>query len=119
MRAAIATAHGALSGPRGVNPLEAAKGLWPDDHREVALLLRGPTVPLKIADVDALAQISPAFFGSLIPYSAAADLFNRSLRVSFDGAGLISVPAIAPPVAAFVGEGQPIPVRGADQPGDA
>jgi hypothetical protein len=55
--------------------------------------------------IDALAALAPA--------SAAAEIMQRGLVLSFDGAGAISAPGFVAGAgnASFVAEGQPIPVR--------
>jgi hypothetical protein len=59
-----------------------------------------------------------AFVASLVPVSAAAAVIARSLRLAFDGAAQIGVPALTLPAAQWIGEGHPIPVsQGTTSPG--
>jgi hypothetical protein len=62
-------------------------------------------------DAPALLRNLDAFLSALVPMSAGADLFGRSLSLSF-GPGIagISVPSLAIPSADFVKEGEAFPV---------
>jgi hypothetical protein len=82
---------------------------WRDD-RAVDLLTRSSVSPLRISDAAALSAVRLNFLPSLVPVSAAAAVLDRSLALTFDGAASVSVPSVSIPSAAFVGEGQPIPV---------
>jgi hypothetical protein len=83
---------------------------WRED-RQLDTVLRAVVSPATIASTPALAQTTVAFLATLVPVSAGADLLNRALGLSFDGAAQISVPAIAVPSSDFVAEGAPIPVQ--------
>jgi hypothetical protein len=72
---------------------------------------RAAVSPTSTTSASALAQITQAFLATLVPFSAAADLLERGLALSFGGAAAITVPAIVPTTAGFVGEGAPIPMR--------
>src|SRR2546430_1787504 len=65
----------------------------------------------RAAIADAWTQVAYAFFAALAPLSAGAQVLQRALGVSFDGAASISIPMIAPGIAGFVPEAGPIPVR--------
>jgi hypothetical protein len=76
---------------RGIRRAEFIGKTWPEDDG-VALVLRAATQPTTRADAPALSAISTAFLSALVPMSAGADLFNRSLNLSFGpGVGTISV----------------------------
>jgi hypothetical protein len=81
-----------------------------NDHAG-GLVLRSPTSPLKISDATGLTQLALHFVASLQPTSAAAQVIARSLSVSLGQAAQVSVPGISLPMAAWVGEGAPIPVQ--------
>jgi hypothetical protein len=107
-RALTTLARAALLTARRVRERHATNN-WPDD-RDIDLLLRAPTTPASTTDAGALMQIALHFVASLVPVSAAAAVIARSLQLSFDSAGQISVPNLTLPNAAWVGEGQAIPV---------
>ena len=86
-----------------------AKSAWPDD-RHADLIIRAASTPATLADTAALQQVALYFVASLVPVSAAAAVIARSLQLSFDRAAQISVPALTLPNAAWLGEGQAIPV---------
>lgn len=108
-RAALASA--AFDMDRSVKPLEYAARQWPDD-RIVPELMRASTSPTTTTGAGAgLQNIKRAYLRSLIPMSAAADLFSRGLELSFDGYGSISFPAASGAMAYFVSEAAPIPTQ--------
>jgi hypothetical protein len=84
---------------------------WAAD-RAVSILLttRSAVSPTKTSDFAALSQVETNFLPSLLPASAAAAVLGQALQLSFDGIASINVPSVVIPSAAFVGEGQPIPV---------
>lgn len=86
-----------------------AKSAWPDD-RTVELLTRAAMAPTTTTSAAALRQVALHFVANLVPVSAAAAVVSRSLQLTFDDAGQLSVPALTLPRAAWVGEGLPIPV---------
>ena len=107
-RATITTGLAALD--RGIRPAEFIEKTWPEDDG-VDLVLRAATHPTTRADAPALSAISTAFLSAMVPMSAAADLFTRSLSLSFaPGVATISVPRLAIPSADFVLEGTAIPL---------
>jgi hypothetical protein len=106
-RAAIAIARNALD--PAVNPGDYAARTWPAD-RNVPMLLRAAVSPFALADAPGLVVLGLEFLKALTPVSAGADLLGRGLQVRFDRTGAITIPALAPAVAAFVSEGEPIPV---------
>jgi hypothetical protein len=73
-------------------------------------LVRSAVAPTSRADAAAFAHIAMQFVASLTPVSAAAAVISRSMKLSFDGAATISIPSMSLPDAAWIGEGQPIPV---------
>jgi hypothetical protein len=114
MRACAARAFAVID--RQTSPETVVRQRWGDD-RLAAFLTRATsaaaltTVP---AWAGALAQSVVAdFLAELGPQSAAAEIFDASLGLEFNGAGQISLPAFVPDFAnsGFIGEGQPIPVH--------
>jgi hypothetical protein len=103
VRAAIST------GLRYVSPVGAERKSWPGD-RDVELVLRAASAPATTVNSAALTHIAYSFLSALQPFSAAAALVDRSLKLNFDGAASISVPNLTLPNADFVGQGKPIPV---------
>jgi Phage capsid family len=62
-------------------------------------------------DTANLGQTTAAFVSTLVGYSAGADLLERGLALQFANATKISLPAITPGEANWIGEGQPFPVQ--------
>ena len=81
-----------------------------DDVRNIEAIIRAASAPSSTSNTTALTRVAVALLDALIPVSAGADLIARGIQLSFDGAATISVPAIAIPIAKFIGEGRPIPV---------
>ena len=85
------------------------------ERREDAnLLLKATSTPTTLASANELAVTAlGAFVVSLAPQSAAVKLLSRGATFSLDGVGSLEVPTVASSatLAAFVGEGSPIPVR--------
>jgi hypothetical protein len=106
-RAALATARSVVENR---SPDALVQRTWPDD-RLASLLTKAASAPATIATTSALAATSMAFFESMQPASAGADLLGRCLTVKFDGAAFISLPSLTPTEAAFVAENTPIPVK--------
>jgi hypothetical protein len=106
----------AVAGVTHKLPYEVAAAMWPSD-RDVIELTRAASAPAMVGQVgwaaelvhkvviDALAALGPA--------SAAAQIIQRGLVLSFNGAGVISAPGFVAGAgnASFVAEGAPIPVR--------
>lgn len=86
-----------------------AKSEWPQDY-VAELITRAAAVPTSLANATALATTAYFFVGSLTPVSAAAAVISQSLQLTFNGAAHLSIPSLTLPQAAWVGEGQPIPV---------
>jgi hypothetical protein len=85
---------------------------WSDDSN-TQWLARAATSPMDMGNTPALVQtVIPDFVAALAGESAAARVFREGLQLSFDNAGYIGVPTLIgnPNYAAFVGEGDPIPV---------
>jgi hypothetical protein len=108
VRAAIAIGRNAVD--RQTSAADYARKQWPDD-RNVGAVLRAAVSPMSLANADGLAQVTHAFLATLVPVSAGADLLQRGLGLSFDGAAQVTVPSISVPLADFVGEGVAIPVQ--------
>jgi hypothetical protein len=108
-RAAIAHARATLS-RSGVRPEEIAKGEWQFDPAVQLILRAAATPPTSMANAPALVQIILAVLPALAPQSAAAELFDNSLKLQYVGGATFAVPGIVPANAKFVGEGLPKPV---------
>jgi hypothetical protein len=113
IRSTIALANASLN--PGMRVDEFIRQRWGSDTgRSVDWLTRAAstpaqtTVPGWAAD---LAHVTKIFIASLVGISAGADLLQRGLRLSFDGAGSILLPLINPGSTSFLREGAPIPVR--------
>ena len=106
VRAALATAHGARD--KSISPDRYVREHWGND-RTAELILRAPVSPATIASSPALAQVVSAFLEILAPLSAGAALFDRGIKLNFNGAAQINVPGIVPPNVDFVAEGGPAP----------
>jgi hypothetical protein len=98
----------------GTRPHDHLRQKWGEGGDDVALLLRAATIPATTGVSGWAAELAPtitsAAVSSLVPVSAAADLMNRILPLSFDGARKISVPNVTLPLGDFVMEASPIPV---------
>ena len=71
-----------------IRPLEFAQKQW--DDRKVELVLRAAVNPTALSNTPALAQITTAFLGALVPASAGADLLARGIGLNFaDAASII------------------------------
>lgn len=109
-------ARAAINVARSVNNRQATNS-WPDDQ-VAALVSKGAVEPTTLADMAALQSVAVHFIASLVPISAAAAVLAASLKLSFDGAAQITVPALSLPHAAWVAEGAAIPVlQGTSSPG--
>jgi hypothetical protein len=108
VRAAVATGHARID--KSMKAWEHAEKQWPfDTHAQ--LILRAATVPLDMTNTSALVQVALAVFPMLAPFSAAAQLFDRSLKVTLTReAGGYVIPNIAPVGVKFVAPGAPKPV---------
>src|SRR6516162_8399677 len=94
VRAALATAHGARD--KSISPDRYVREHW-GNGRTAELILRAPVSPATIASSPALAQVVSAFLEILAPLSAGAALFDRGIKLNFNGAAQINVPGIVPP----------------------
>ena len=100
--------------PQKVEAFVHQKG-WADD-RAAGMLTRAASAPATTSQAGwaaELAQVATAFFETLGPSSAAADLFGQALALDFGRAAQITLPhfvAGAASTAAFVAEGTPAPV---------
>ena len=81
------------------------------EDKSADLVLKAATSPATLAGNAALTQIALAFVNALIPVSASAALIARSLQLQFGDSASVSVPGLSLPSAAWVGEGQAIPVQ--------
>jgi hypothetical protein len=89
-----------------------ARRTWRDD-RGAEIILRAasnPAVTTTAGWAAELAQVRAAFVSALTSVSAGADLLERALQLSFDGAGKITVPGLTIPPGKFVGQAKPMPV---------
>jgi hypothetical protein len=83
---------------------------WPEDH-VVDLVLRAAQSPTSLTDAPELATVLAEFVTALVPYSAAAGLFNLSTNLTFGNAATIALPSISDlPQADWIREGAPMPV---------
>jgi hypothetical protein len=96
---------------------DIARALWGDDE-PTRLLLRGAVLPATTTGVgwaNTIAATAVAdFVSSLATYGAAAQVIAAGVRVDLSGVNTVSVPRRAGAVdvnLAWVGEGQPIPVK--------
>ena len=110
----VRAATAALLGHRrNRDPIMFASKAWSRDSA-VGEILKAATSPATLTSASALTQSAVAdFIGSLGAASAAAAVLDRAVKVSFDSYVSILVPGIVSDASncAFVGEGQPIPVR--------
>lgn len=85
---------------------------WGDD-RVASLLTRAASTPAALSQAGwaaELGHVSQAFLRTLTPMSAAAQLIEQCLTLSFDGAAKITLPSIMPGTATWVAEGAAIRV---------
>jgi Phage capsid family len=82
---------------------------WPEDPT-IDMVLRAAVGPITTAEAPGLQAVVTEFVEALVPYSAAAALFNLALQLSFGDAATISLASVTVPLAGWVGEGKPIPV---------
>jgi hypothetical protein len=114
VRSCIATAYSKLNpGSRNVRSFTTAR--WGDaEARSIdAVLTRAASTPATTTTASWAGVFSPivtAFLANLVPYSAAADLLNRGLKLGFDSAGQVNIPNLALPLADFVAQGGAIPI---------
>lgn len=113
----LATTY-ALAHVHRVHPVDMARAMWVDDRALLDLVKRAASAPAMTSVTGWAAELAQRVVADTLealgPASAAADLFRQGLSLSFDRAGIISVPGFAAPdsgnTSAFVAEGQPIPV---------
>jgi hypothetical protein len=113
VRSVIAVADAKLN--PGTRPAAYLRQKWGEHGDAVAMLLKAATAPAMTTVTGWAAELSgttTAFLEALTPISAGADLLTRALKLSFDGAKTINIPAVSMPLADFVAEGAPIPVVG-------
>jgi hypothetical protein len=108
VRAAVASGHARID--KSMKAWEHAEKQWPFDA-DAQLILRAATVPLDMTNTSALVQVALAVFPLLAPFSAAAQLFNHTLKLTLTReAGGYVIPNIAPVGVKFVAPGAPKPV---------
>src|SRR5688500_9217332 len=108
-----ATAHFIARQDRDSFPEQVAERLWSDDVVTRAATAPATTTTSGWAAPLVATAVADAVVG-LAPLSAAAELIRRGLRLSFNGAGAITVPRrlmVAADAGGFVGEGEPLQVR--------
>jgi hypothetical protein len=91
-------------------PVEPVKNPHPQD-RAVEWMQRGAVSPTRTTDAAGLLQTAYEFIAGLTQVSAAASVIAQSLRLDFNNAGAISIPAVSLPLAKWVAEGGAIPVQ--------
>ena len=85
---------------------------WPNDHLAGALTREATTQATTGTNADLLATLRFSFLSGLAPQSAAVKLFARAMKLDFSGVYTASIPyAATRPEGAWVGEGQPFPVK--------
>jgi Phage capsid family len=116
IRAAHAHALAAISRQPAPDAAAIAKARWPED-RLAQFLTRGAT-SAAMTSVPSWAQelvrVQTAdFLVGLGPHSAASEIFQECLSLTFDGSGLINIPTFVSDFhnAGFVGENSAIPVQ--------
>ena len=105
-RAAIALGRFGLD--RRERPEAFVERNWKNDS-DAAWLIRASTTPTTLATAGDLVQIKTAILPMLRPFSAAAQLFENCLSVTFDNTGSVSVPNYGTVGVAFVAENAPKP----------
>src|SRR5262252_5041492 len=106
----------AVASIRHTSPAAVAEEFWPND-KVVGQLTRAVSTPALTTTSGWAAELAHTVvrdaLAALGPASAGAQLLQRSLVLSFGGAGTISAPGFvgAAANAGFVAEGAPIPVR--------
>jgi hypothetical protein len=116
-RAAYAVARHALNPYRDASVEEIARGLWATDM-VTPLVLRAASSPATTTTSTWAGSLASSavgdFISSLVPFSAAARLFNVAPRVSLDGVNSITFPRrsgpIDPAAVPWIAQGAPIPV---------
>jgi hypothetical protein len=107
-RAALACAR--YSFDKSMRPEEYARKTWEWDTT-AHLLTRAAAPPQDMTSAAALIEVAVAMLPALAPFSAAAQLFDRALKLTLDrNAGAFSVPGVAPLGVKFVADGMPKPV---------
>jgi hypothetical protein len=87
-----------------------ARRSFPDDAR-ADWFVRAATAPIDTTSASALTRLQVSPLALLAPPSAAAQLFDRGRKLSFDGVTRYQIPSVqAHPPATFVSEGAPIPL---------
>jgi hypothetical protein len=85
---------------------------WRDSETAgIGLMLRAASTPAMTSTAGwakELAHTTQAFLGALTPLSAGADLLDRGLQLTFDGAAVISIANITAPLADFIAQGAPM-----------
>ena len=117
LHACFAEFVSAAGGLRGGGAVAALKRLWPQDHTVALGVLERSTTTSALTSVPAWAGLLindavASFIGSLQPESAAAALFEQSVRLNLPANLSITVPgrASAGPASGVVAESAPIPV---------
>jgi hypothetical protein len=111
-RAAVLVARKVFDrSPEGMEGFVRERG-WQDD-RTAAILTRAAVAPALTTQTGwakELAIVTQSFVRTLVPMSAAAQLLDQAIQVSFNGTATITFPTILPGSATWVAEGQPIRV---------
>jgi hypothetical protein len=122
IRAILATAmHRDSAG--SIEPIVARK--WPQDKRALALVRRSATIPADTTTSHWASELAATGIVDLLSPlgapTASAELFRRSLMLSFGSNASLSVPAVTASAnnVAFTQEGAPVPVHQLDISGAA
>jgi hypothetical protein len=109
-RAMTSLARACLDVGRRALDRNAGSALGDDRVAQLLLTMRSAVSTTTLADAAALAHVAMYFLAGLMPVSAAAAVIGRSLQLNFDDAAQLSIPTLTLPNAAWVSEGQAIPV---------
>jgi hypothetical protein len=94
-------------------PREFLEHRWGEEARSIETVIRAASSPAMTSVpqwAGMWATTTQAFVAALVGVSAGADLLRRALSLRLDGVGTINIPALAVPLADFVGESALIPV---------
>jgi Phage capsid family len=113
-RAALSNALAIVN--RQQSPSDICKTRWPED-RLAQFLTRAASAPAMTTvptwAAELVQSVTADFLIGLGPHSAASEIFQAALSLTFDGSGQIRLPHFVADFqnAGFVGENQPIPVQ--------
>jgi hypothetical protein len=99
-----------LAAKQSESAVRIAQKNWPDDQA-CEYILRAATSPTSTATSQILPTLVGPFLRALTPQSAATRLFERAIRLDFQGVYqyVVPYPSVVP-VPIFIGEGAPFPM---------